>query len=144
MFYDEKKINFYHIVFFTKTFTNNVYFPSVTNIKTFSTLVAFKTIKNLRCFDSTIRSGWNIQMSSQLHSKFPLDFGYTYKNNLHFLPRSKQLFTYNKSLKGVALLETLVKYVGSQKIQFLKNLVLKKKNIYLVFKFCKRWSSLEK
>ena len=74
-----KKVFGTYIVTKDSFFTNNVYFPSVTNIKTFSTLVAFKTIKNLRCFDSTIRSGWNIQMSSQLHSKFPLDFGYTYK-----------------------------------------------------------------
>ena len=135
-----KKVFGTYIVAKDSFFTNNVYFPSVTNIKTFNTLVAFKTIKNLKCFNPTIRSGWNIQMSSQLHSKFPLDFGYTYKNNLHFLPRSKQLFSYNKSLKGVAFLETLVKYVGSQKIQFLKNLVSKKKNAYLVFKFCKRWN----
>jgi hypothetical protein len=103
-------------------------------------LVAFKTTKGLNGFEPTTRSGWNTLLPSRLHSKFFPNSSYSYKNNLHFAARGKQLFNYNNSLKGVSFLKTLVTYTVNQKTQLLKSLVFSKKITYLSFKFYKKWN----
>ena len=135
-----KKVFGTYIVTKDSFFVNDVYFPSPTNIRTFNNLVAFKTTTNFDGFESTIRSGWNTLVPSQLRSKFFADISYGYKNNLHFFVRGKQHFNYNNSLKRVAFLKTLVKYATNQGIQLLKGLVLSKKITYLSFRFCRKWN----
>lgn len=136
-----KKVLGSYIVTRDSFFTNNIYFPSVTNIKTFNTLVSFKTTVSFKGLKPNIYPKWTILNALQLRKKFFLDHKCVH-NNWYFPPlRNKRLFHYRTSNDKITPLKASIKgTITGKDLPLFKNLIFRKKFIYLLFKFFKKWN----